>query len=80
MATKYIKTKDNEIIVFSALLNHSDFKKFNPISAGFILFLTDELGIPNYECYGESVSLNFLKSNPEQDSKLANIQILGNYF
>ena len=80
MATKYIKTKDNEIIVFSALLNHSDFKKFNPISAGFILFLTDELGIPNCECYGESVSLNFLKSNPEQDSKLANIQILGNYF
>ena len=80
MATKYIKTKDNEIIVFSALLNHSDFKKFNPISAGFILFLTDELGIPTCECYGESVSLNFLKSNPEQDSKLANIQILGNYF
>ena len=52
MATKYIKTKDNEIIVFSALLNHSDFINYNPISAGFILFLTDELGIPTCECYG----------------------------
>jgi hypothetical protein len=80
MATKYIKTKDNQIIVFSALFNHSKFKNFKPISAGFILFTTDDLGIPICECYGESVSLNFLKSNPEQDSKLANIQILGNYF
>jgi hypothetical protein len=79
MATKYIRTKENEIIVFSALINHSEFKRFEPISAGFILFTTDDLGNPTCECYGESVSLNFLKSNPEQDSKLANIQILGNY-
>ena len=79
MATKYIRTKENEIIIFSALLNNSQFKIFNPISAGFILFTTDELGNPTCECYGESVSLNFLQSKPEEDSKLANIKILGNY-
>lgn len=38
MATKYIKTKDKKIIVFSGLNNHSDFAKFHPISAGFIKF------------------------------------------
>lgn len=79
MATKYIRTKNNEIIVFSALLNHSEFASANPISAGFILFTTDELGNPTCECYGESVSLGFLKSNPVEDSKLAIIQILGSY-
>jgi hypothetical protein len=79
MATKYIRTKQNEIIVFSALLNHSEFRRFEPISAGFILFTTDELGNPTCECYGESVSLGFLKSNPVEDSKLAIIQILGSY-
>jgi hypothetical protein len=79
MATKYIRTKENEIIVFSALLNHSEFRRFEPISAGFILFTTDQLGNPNCECYGESVSLGFLKSKPVEDSKLANIQILGTF-
>lgn len=79
MATKYVRTKDNEIIVFSALINHSEFKMFEPISAGFILFTTDDLGNPTCECYGESISLGFLPSKPEEDSKLANQQILGNY-
>jgi hypothetical protein len=79
MATKYIRTQQNEIIVFSALLNHSDFATYYPISAGFISFTTDKFGNPSCECYGESVSLGFLKSNPEEDSKLANLQILGTF-
>ena len=79
MATKYIRTQQNKIIVFSAMLNHSDFATYYPISAGFISFTTDKFGNPTCECYGESVSLGFLKSIPEEDSKLAIIQILGSY-
>jgi hypothetical protein len=79
MATKYIKTKDNEIIVFSELQNHSEFRRFEPISAGFINFTTDDIGNPTCECYGQSISLDFLQSNPVEDSKLANRQILGTF-
>jgi len=79
MATKYIKTIDNKIIVFSALINHSEFRRFKPVSAGFIIFKTDELGNQNCECYGQSISLDFLKSNPVEDSELANRQILGKF-
>jgi hypothetical protein len=79
MATKYVKTKNNEIIIFSELLAHSKFRIFEPISAGFILFTTDDLGNPTCECYGQSISLDFLQSNPVEDSKLANLQILGTF-
>jgi hypothetical protein len=79
MATKYIKTKENQIIVFSALLTHSQFRMYKPISAGFINFKTDDLGNTFCECYGQSISLDFLKSNPVEDSELANRQILGNF-
>lgn len=34
MSNKYIRTEDDNIIIFSLSLNHSDFKSFNPISAG----------------------------------------------
>lgn len=77
---KYIKTKDKEIIVFSELLQHSDFKHFEPVSAGFINIYADFNTnkhdiIVRCECYGESVSLN-LKSE-EIDTTLAKKQILG---
>jgi hypothetical protein len=72
---KYIKTKNNQIIVFSELQNHSDFKNYDPISAGFI-----SIGINNNNvtcnCFGKSISLG-LNSNPEVDTKLAKRQILG---
>ena len=72
MNVKYIKTKNNEIIVFSELLEHSDFKSFSPVSAGFI-----SIGIePRIGCYGKSISLG-LKSDPEVDTELAHKQILG---
>lgn len=78
MATKYIKTKDKKIIIFSGLNNHSDFKNFNPVSAGFINFKFQNSRI-QCECYGSSISLN-MKSEPEEDTMLANMQITSNTF
>lgn len=72
---KYIRTKENRIIVFSDLQQHSEFKMFEPISAGFISFGIGEDRNPSCSCYGESVSLK-LKSM-EDDSALAKRQILG---
>jgi len=79
---KYIRTSDDRIIVFSELLQHNQFKHFNPISAGFISISTKKVeysGQFHHEtdckCYGESISLN-LKSNEEEDTFLARRQIL----
>jgi hypothetical protein len=72
---KYIRTSENRIIVFSELQQHSEFKKFNPISAGFISIGIGDDRNPDCLCYGESVSLG-LKSL-EEDSSLAKRQILG---
>ena len=79
MATKYIKTKDKKIIVFSGLNNHSDFINFNPVSAGFINFNIDEHQRVKCSCYGSSFSLQ-LKSEPEEDTMLAQIQIANSIF
>ena len=75
MSTKYIKDKDNNIIVFSEFMSHSDFKHWKPISAGFISFGVDHLHNKSCSCYGESTSLE-LKSDPH-DTALAMRQILG---
>jgi hypothetical protein len=79
MTAKYVRTKNNEIIVFSELLVHSNFKRFEPVSAGFIAFKKDDKDGLTCECYGQSISLDFLQSKPEEDSKLAKRQILGIY-
>ncbi len=71
---KYIRTQDDEIIIFGQIMNHSDFKRWNPKSAGFVSMGIDQNGNPSLSCYGESVSLN-LKSNPDEDTKLAKIQL-----
>lgn len=78
---KYIRTKDDKIIVFPELLQHSEFKKFEPVSAGFISIKVKVHGGNGYAqtdcmCYGESVSLK-LKANEIEDTKLARRQILG---
>jgi hypothetical protein len=78
MATKYIKTKDKKIIIFSGLNAHSDFKNFNPISAGFLHFIIDDNNKIICQCYGESFSLG-LKSN-EEDSELIQRQMLNLIF
>ena len=66
---KYVITKDNKVIIFSNLFLHSDFKRFDPIRAGFVQFGVDKKGNPTCSCYGESVSLG-LSSNPEFDTEL----------
>ena len=73
---KYIRTKDNQIIVFSGSIQHSEFKSFEPISAGFISFGIGKDRNPDCSCYGDSFSLK-LKSM-EDDTRLARMQILGN--
>lgn len=67
---KYVITEHGEIIVFPEIIQHSKFRNFNPISAGFISFGLNEKGNPTCSCYGESYSLK-LKSNPQDDTKLA---------
>lgn len=62
--TKYVKTENGEIIMFPETIMHSDFKKFNPISAGFCHIRHDKKTV---ECYGESISLR-LNSDPKKDS------------
>lgn len=71
---KYIITNNDEIIVFTELLNHSDFKRFDPISAGFISIGVDKAGNPTCGCWGESISLN-MKSRPEEDAIIAKRQL-----
>lgn len=85
LKTKYIKTKGNQIIVFSGLLTHSEFSHFEPKSAGFISIGTKKVEHngniheePDCTCYGDSVSLG-IKAD-EGDSALARKQILGYIF
>jgi hypothetical protein len=78
LKTKYIRTNDNKIIVFSELNQHSEFINFKPVSAGFISIGVGSDGNPDCSCYGESISLG-LKSNEEEDTILAKRQILGAY-
>jgi hypothetical protein len=73
--TKYIRTKDDKIIVFSETFNHSDFKHKQPVSAGFISFGVNSEGNASCTCYGESISLGM--ESDEKDTKLAMRQILG---
>lgn len=70
---KYVRTIDNEIIVFPDSIMHSDFKYTKPVSAGFIQFfiLNDNV---KCRCYGESISLGLI-SNQQEDTKLAQYQI-----
>lgn len=71
---KYIRTKDDEIIVFPSIIYHSEFKSWQPKSAGFISFgLSQKTGNPTCRCYGESLSLG-LKSH-EDDTLLAQRQL-----
>ena len=71
---KYIRTKDNEIIIFGEIMQHSDFRHFNPVSAGFISFGINKEGNPTCSCFGSSFSLN-LDSNPEDDTLYAKRQL-----
>ena len=71
---KYIITKDNEIVVFGELMQHSDFRHLDPIRAGFISFGVNGQGNPSCSCYGRSVSLQ-MDSDPEKDTAIAKRQL-----
>jgi hypothetical protein len=71
---KYIRTKDDEIIIFGEIMQHKDFRNFSPVSAGFISFGINKEGNPTCSCYGESISLN-MESNPEDDTMYAKRQL-----
>jgi len=71
---KYIITKDNYIIVFGELFNHSDFRHMDPIRAGFISFGVNKEGNPTCSCYGESISLCMV-SDPTLDTQIAKRQL-----
>jgi len=75
MPTKYIKTKDNQIIVFSSAIKHIEFAHFKPISAGFIHFFYDN-GSVDCICEGMSMSLD-LKADKD-DARIAKLQLLSN--
>ena len=74
MNPKYIITKDNDIIIFSAAMNHSDFRHMNPIRAGFISIGVDKEGNPDCSCYGRSISLD-MESDPQKDTLKAKLQL-----
>lgn len=74
LKTKYVITSNNEIIIFPELLQHSEFRCFEPISAGFISFGVNKQGNPTCSCYGESISLG-LSSRPEEDTNIAKRQL-----
>lgn len=76
---KYIKTKNNEIIVFGEIMLHSYFKPLNPVSAGFISFGINEDGNPTCSCFGGSISLG-LPSDEEEDTRLAQFQLGLRYY
>ena len=71
---KYIVTKDNEIVVFGEIMQHSDFRHMNPIRAGFIAFGVNKEGNPTCSCYGKSISLG-MDSDPELDTQIAKRQL-----
>lgn len=72
--TKYVRTENDEIIVFPEMIPHSTFAHRKPVSAGFIEFKTDAAGKVVCECSGHSVGLDLMSQ--EDDSDMANIQLL----
>lgn len=69
---KYVRLKEyGQIIIFPCIIQHSKFKSFNPITAGFCYIDNQKI-----KCFGESISLD-LKSDPEKDTILATKQIFG---
>ena len=72
-SAKYIKTEKNQIIVFSSIIMHSDFRNFYPVSAGFIRFSTNKDGEVTCKCYGESFSLGL--GSDESDTMIARLQL-----
>lgn len=61
---KYVKLKNNSIIIFSPETSHDTFKWLNPVTAGFCRI---NLIGKRVDCYGNSYSLS-LKCNKKEDT------------
>ena len=71
---KYVRIgRYNEVIIFPCVIEHSAFKQFNPISAGFCYVDAENKIV---KCFGESFSLG-LVSNPKEDTLHATKQVFG---
>lgn len=71
---KFVRLKEyNEVIIFPCVIEHSRFKHFNPITAGFCYVNADKNRV---DCFGESYSLG-LKSDSKKDTIEATKQIFG---
>lgn len=71
---KFVRLKEyNEVIIFPCIIEHSRFKHFNPVTAGFCYVNADKERV---DCFGESYSLG-LKSDPKEDTIQATKQIFG---
>ena len=81
---KYVVVNGN-VIVFSATINHSDMVGYrkDATSAGFVSFRVfkdeDNFDVVEPHCYGESLTLGGLKSNPEEDQIKIRLQILNRH-
>jgi hypothetical protein len=81
---KYV-VLNGSVIIFSDAINHSDMIGYrqDATSAGFVSFRVfkdeDDFDVVEPHCYGESVSLGGLKSNPEEDQIKIRQQILNRY-
>ena len=68
---KYVRLEEyDEFIIFPEILQHSDFKAWRPISAGFCYVGKDKV-----TCFGRSISLDL--DSMEDDSIMATMQIHG---
>ena len=68
---KYVRLEQyDEIIIFPEIIQHSEFRNWNPISGGFCYIGKDKI-----ECFGRSISLG-LESKPN-DSFYATKQAFG---
>ena len=75
---KYVRTREDKIIIFPDSMLHSEFKDFNPVSAGTILWEANDdpqdiFHANKFRCYGKSVSLG-IESLKEEDAELAKRQ------
>jgi len=74
---KYIKTKKGFIIMFPGTFSHSNFKHFEPISAGFVSVGVNSDKEISCRCYGESIGLKLKPS--EEDKFLIEMQYFNNF-
>lgn len=77
---KYVRTKDDKVIVFSELIQHSEFRHMGLKSAGFMYITLTKVSdgeglytLPDVKVYGSSVSLGLSPMEDDRDLLLKQI-------